>query len=444
MNDIRAMLTGGLTAAGLAELFYHQARNLTIKAFKGAIASVAQSDNRWVGARVVAEQRLGSAFTERLDADAIARTLARAETNRRFADADPGNVLNDDDETGDYDGRQSSLESVGMDRKKAMTLDAEKAALEADPRIVNVQHCYYWEDESSVAIATGRGLWKSQRNASSGCFVAVMARQGEETQTGSEFAVATGPVELDIRGAVHTAVKGALDKLGAVEIPSGEYTVVFDRRAASQLLGAFVASPASPFYGENIQKGRSMLAGKLGAKIGSDLFTIADDPSMGVSPTFFDGEGVAARKLTLVDHGTFANVVHNLYSAAREPGAQTTGHASRSRGGVGTGMHHPYLQNGSGTLDELLVQMNQGILITEVTGLHAGLNPITGDFSLSAQGFRIAGGVRAEPVRNMVVAGTFLDLGHRLCAKAEDRRVDSTGGLDSPSVMIDRLSVSGT
>ena len=215
------------------------------------------------------------------------------------------------------------------------------------------------------------------------CFVMVMASDGEETQTGAEFAVASDPERLNTEGVARIAAQRALEKLGSQEIDSGEYPVVLDNLTASEQLGAFVASPGSPFYGETIQKGRSMLAGRLGKEIGSQLFTVVDDPVRGLDPVFFDGDGAATQRLVLVDRGTFAAVVHTVYSAAREDGARTTAHASRSRSGVGTGLHHSYLESGEGTLELLLGRMGSGILVTEVEGLHAGLNSVTGDFSLS-------------------------------------------------------------
>jgi len=369
--------------------------------------------------------------------------VARAAENARFAGADPGNVLYPRSESGDFDARAGSPAARTVDDKKAMAIAAERIAKAADPRIVNVPYCYYSESDAAYAIATTNGLRKTRTVSSCGCFVSVMARDGEETQTGSEFALAVGPDALDMEAAARTAAARALEKLGAQEVGSGAYRVAFDSISASELLGAFIASPVSPFFGENIQKGRSMLAGRLGETIGSGLFTVVDDPERGLNPTPFDGDGVATRRLALVDGGVFTTVVHNVYSAAREEGAATTGHASRGRNGVGTGLHHPYLTGGEGGLDELLATMESGILVTEVAGLHAGLNPVTGDFSLSAKGFLISGGRRAHPVRNLVVAGNFFELASRLVAKADDARVDTRGGFDAPSVLIEELAVSG-
>jgi PmbA protein len=443
MSGITEKLAAGLESVERGDLFFSQRRTLQMKAFRGEIASFTESDDQWVSARAVDDSRMGTAFTEKFDSDSLREAAARARENARFAGQDPGNDLYRDGETGEYDGRKGRLDTKSIDEKKTMTLAAERAAKAHDERIVNVPYCYYSESDGAHAIVNTHGVRKSQLTSMCMCFISVMARDGDETQTGSEFALAAGPDALDMEEAARTAARRAVAKLGAREIDSGEYPVVFDALSASELLGAFIASPVSPFFGENIQKGRSMLAGKLGTQIGSELFTVVDDPARGLSPEFFDGDGVSTRRLSLVDRGTFASVVHNVYSAAREDGAETTGHASRGRSGVGTGLHHPYLENGEGSLDELLAAMGSGILVTEVTGLHAGLNPVTGDFSLSAQGFLVEGGKRSHPVRNVVVAGNFFELASRLARKAGDLREDTRAGFDAPSVFVEKLSVSG-
>jgi PmbA protein len=443
MNEIRTLLSNALSGRDSAELYYSAIRRLKIKAFKGEIADLTSSDDKYVGARVIDAGRLGTGFTERITPDSLGELVDRAGTNAGFSGADEGNVLYDAADTGDFDGRAGDLNCLGIDEKKARVLAAEQAALDSDPRIVNVPYCNYQETEGSGAVANSFGLGKSQAKAYCTFFVGVMAKDGDETQTGFEYAAAASPDGIDFDDVARRAARAALDKLGAREIDSGQFAVVFDGDAASELLSAFVASYASPFYGENIQKGRSMLAGKLGEKIGSELLTIVDDPRGGIVPTFFDGDGVETRRHVLVDKGIFTAIAHNLYSAAREPGAETTGHGSREKGGVGTTLHRPLLEPGSGSLDDLMRSMGEGLLITEVEGLHAGLNPVTGDFSLSAKGFMVEGGRRAYPVRNIVAAGNFFELARNLSAVADDARKISLEPLTSPSILISKLSISG-
>lgn len=452
MKAITQMLQEALHLVRCGDFMYAKSRSLEIKAFRGEIASLLESADTWVSSRVYAEGKLGTAYTEQVDIGMVRRAAEQAAKNATFADPDPGNRLYDGGHAltgetggagGDFDGRRGSLASRTTDEKKAMALAAERAARAVDPRIVNVPYCYYFEEDDARAIAATSGLAKTRLGASCGCFVAVMAKDGDETQTGSEYAVAAGPDELDMEAAARTAARRALEKLGAQEIDSGEYRVVFDNLCASQLLGAFVASPASPFYGENLQKGRSMLAGKLNEKIGSDLFTIIDDPTRGLSPVFFDGDGVGTAALTLVDGGVFRSVVHTVYSAAREDGEQTTGHAKRGMRGVRTGLHHPHLLAGSQSVEALIGALGTGLFVTEMAGLHAGLNPITGDFSLSAKGFLVESGRCTTPFTNAVVAGNFFDLASGVAMKANDIRTDTQGGFDAPSVLIEKLSVSG-
>jgi PmbA protein len=443
MEDIKARITAGLGSNENSELFYRSSRRMKIKAFKGQIADLTSSEDKYVSARVIDAGRMGTGFTERITDGDIANLISQARTNAQFVGEDPGNQLYRKPETGDWDGRKGDLSSLDIDEKKQRILAAEQAALDYDPRIVNVPYCDYEEREASSAVANSFGLEKSQAEGFCYFFVGVMAKDGDETQTGFEYAAGASPSDIDFDQVAREAAQAALDKLGAREIDSGEFAVVFDADAASELLSAFIASPASPFYGENIQKGRSMLAGKLGTRIGSELFSINDDPQSGLVPRYFDGDGVETRPAKLVDKGVFKTVVHNLYSAAREEGAETTGHGSRSKAGVGTALHAPVLEPGSGSLDDLLAKMGQGILVTEVEGLHAGLNPVTGDFSLSAKGFMIEDGKRAYPVRNMVAAGNFFQLAENLSAVAGDARKISLEPLNAPSIFLSRISISG-
>ena len=443
MERVTDMLTKALESESAAELYYSSRTRLKMKAFRNQIADLTSATDKSVAARAIREQKVGTSSTERITEQTIERLIQNAKANTEYVGADPGNVLNAKPETGAFDARQGDANSLSMDEKKAAVLAAEQAALSYDERIVNVPYCNYEEVDSSQAIANSFGVTKSQASGYCYFYVSVMAKVGDETQTAMEYDAAPDASGIGFEAVARKAAETALAKLGASEVDSGSYPVVFDADSASKLLSAFVASPGSPFYGENIQKGRSMLAGKEGERIGSDLLTIVDDPQSGIVPRFFDGEGVETRRTVLVENGIFRTIIHNLYSAAREDGAESTGHGSRGRGGVSTSLHRPMLQAGSGTLEDLLQEMSSGLLLTEVDGLHAGLNPVTGDFSLSAKGFMVENGKKSYAVRNLVVAGNFFDLAKNLTAVADDARAISLQSLTAPSILVSELSVSG-
>lgn len=427
------------------ELYYATSKQLGIRAFQGEIASVSSSETAGASSRVVVEGSVGSAYTERVNREEMRKAAGKARTNAAYPESDPGNVLYDVASDEEYDARKQDFDAVPMERKREAALSLEREALAADERIVNVPHAMYGEAYGAAALGNSFGVL--QRYAYGYCYayLYVMASDGEHTEVGGHAEVRTVFDELPFSEIVSKAAEKALARLDSSEPDSGTYPVVFYEEAASSLLGAFIASGASPFYGENIQKGRSKLAGKIGTRIGADGLTVVDDPMSGLAPRPFDAEGVPTRRLDLVREGVFASEIHNLYSATRG-GTTSTGHGSRGgyRGGISTSLHNPYLPNGAMSLDELIADTGKGVFVTEVEGLHAGLNPISGDFSLSAKGFMIEGGARSRPLTNMVVAGNFFEVLSRLSGVANDRRELTHEALSSPSIRVDELAVSSS
>lgn len=441
----RGMISAALSGKKDTEVYFGTGRQLSIKAFRGEVASLTQSETAGASSRVIREKRTGSAFTERVTEDEIGHIIQMAERNSAYPEADEGNVLYTTPSEKRYDARKADFTQVPMERKRETALTIERAALESDPRIINVPYAFYGEAAGSSILGNSFGILQEYLFGYCYAYAYVMAKDGDETQVGSHVEVGTTFDKIDPEAIGREAVRKALARLGAVEPATGTYKVVFHEEAATDLIGAFVAGGGSPFFGENLQKGRSKLKGKLGESIGSTLFTLVDDPMSGLSPRPFDGEGVPTTTLTFVAEGVFNAEIHNLYSATRG-GVKSTGHGSRggSGGSISTSLHNPYLPNGDASFEELLTQAGDGILITDVEGLHAGLDPISGDFSLSAKGFEISGGSQGGPLKNMVVAGNFYELAKALAGKADDRRTLTHEPFSSPSILIDGLAVSGS
>ncbi len=202
------------------------------------------------------------------------------------------------------------------------------------------------------------------------------------------------------------------------------------------------------FSAENVQKDLSLLKGKLNEKIGSDKFTVIDDPFMegGLSSKSFDGEGVACKFKKVIDKGVLKTYLHNLKTAKKD-GVETTGNASKSsyKSPIDISPSNFYIDKGDKSFDEIISSIEKGILITELQGLHSGLNTISGDFSLAALGFEIESGKIKRPVEQITVAGNYFDM----IKDIEDVGTDLKFGLPgdayigSPSLKIKKLSVSG-
>ncbi|HRY73681.1 MAG TPA: metallopeptidase TldD-related protein, partial [Spirochaetia bacterium] len=269
----------------------------------------------------------------------------------------------------------------------------------------------------------------------------VMADSGRGVETGVHLQAARSFEGLDPAAIAREAVARAVGKLGAAEPQSGTMRAVLENGAATSLLGAFMGSASA----EAIQKGRSRLAGKRGERVGGALFTVVDDPAgPGLRGAAFDDEGLPAARLEVFREGVFLEPLYTVYSARRE-GAKPNGRGFRGSAlaSVSASLVNATIPAGSFSLEALAAEAGKGILVTEVEGLHAGLNPVSGDFSCSARGFALEGGRIGAPLRNFTISGNFYELVAGLEAVGSDLREDVLDRFRSPSLLVASLSVSG-
>ena len=244
---------------------------------------------------------------------------------------------------------------------------------------------------------------------------------------------------------VEEAVSEALSKIGAGTVTSGKYNVVISGNQMRSLLSVF----SSAFSAKAVIDGMSRLKGLEGEKIAADIVTITDDPqregnSVG---TNFDAEGVATHRKAVVDAGVLKTFLHNRETALAM-GKETTANASKAGYSSPIGVR-PYsfaIEPGDKSQDELFALAGDGIYITEINGLHAGANPVSGDFSLQSAGFMIRGGKKCEAVKSFTMAGNFFELLKAISALGDKlERGVTTGftGFCAPDVLVPDMSIAG-
>ena len=200
----------------------------------------------------------------------------------------------------------------------------------------------------------------------------------------------------------------AVRLLGATKGPSGRSTVVFDRRMATALLSVV----SSALSGEAVAKGRSFFAGRIGEQVGHPGLTLVDDPTdpRAYGAAAYDAEGLACRRNALIEAGVLQGFLYDTVSASRA-GVASTGSAVRGgyAGTPGPGCRALTLAPGPEGYDEdgVLAAVGDGLFVQSMTGMHSGVNPISGDFSVGAEGLLIRDGRLAEPVREITVASTL-------------------------------------
>ena len=244
---------------------------------------------------------------------------------------------------------------------------------------------------------------------------------------------------------VKEAVEDAKSRLGADTAPTGSYPVVFAGKTMASLIGAF----SSVFSAERAQKGMSMLAGREGEEIACPLVTLWDDPFYpeSIMPMPFDAEGTPTHKKAVIEAGKLNTLLYNLKSA-EAAGKKSTGNASKAgyASAVGTSPFTMVLEAGPCTEEELIEKAGNGVYVDSMQGMHAGLNPISGDFSLQSEGFLIEEGKKTAAVRNFTVAGNFFKLLKQVEALANEVKTPGITGMTgfaAPAVLVTGLSIAG-
>jgi PmbA protein len=403
-------VAGWADAGEEVEVYVARGTETEVRAYDGEVESLTSATSAGIGIRVVVDHRLGFAWAGSLDESVLGETLAEARDNARFATADEHVQLAvpDGREAVPVDLWDEGLAAIPTARKVELALALEALARGADPRIRQVDAADYGDVASESALVSTTGIRSSSRKTSGYLSVGVIAGEGESSQTGGGYSVGRGFDGLDPARACDDAVTRAVRLLGATKGPSGRSTIVFDRRMATTLL-SIVSSALS---GEAVAKGRSFFAGRIGEQVGHPGLTLVDDPTdhRAYGAAAYDAEGLACRRNVLIDSGVLQGFLYDTVSGSRA-GVASTGSAVRGgfAGTPGPGCRALTLAPGPEGYDEdgVLSAVGEGLFVQSMTGVHSGVNPISGDFSVGAEGLMIRDGKLAEPVREITVASTL-------------------------------------
>jgi PmbA protein len=389
------------------EAYVGRGGETSVRVYEGEVEHFVSAQSAGVGVRVIKDGRTGTAYAGTLDEAAIAEVLAEARDNVQFGNPDEfaGLATPDGVEPVPQKFWDDALANYPTDHKVALTKDLEQRTLAADSR-VRTESANYDDGWDETAFAATTGIRTSGR--SNGCYVSVvtLADDGDETQTGFGFSVGDSPNDFNLDKAAREAADRATRLLGATKPATKRTTIVLDPYVTSQ----FVSILSSAFNGENVSKGRSIFAERLGEQVAVPSFTLVDDPTnkLAYTATDIDGEGLAARRNVLIEDGMLKMFVHSSYSARRMKTA-STGNATRGgfAGSPGVGCLAMQVTPGSKSQAELIASIDDGVLIQEVSGLHSGVNPISGDFSTGASGMTISKGTIGAPIREFTIGSTL-------------------------------------
>lgn len=378
-----------------------RSRETDIRVYNGNLEHFVSAQSQGISVRVIKDGRTGSSHAGTLDETAWREVLAEARENATLGSVDEWAGLAEPDGVAIVEQElwDDALDQFDTAKKIEIAKELERVAVGADPR-VRIDDSNYSDGATEEAFATTMGIRSSGRSNSCYASVSVMANDDGETQTGWAYALGKNPAEFDLNKAGVEAAKKATGLLGAVKPSSKRTTVVLDPMVTAQFLGII----GSTLNGESVVKGRSLFGNRLGEAVASPLITLVDDPtdSRAYTASEMDSEGLAARRNVLIKDGVLQMFVHSSYSA-RRAGTKSTGNAV----GGGVGCLALQLNPGTKTQAELIADIEEGVLIQSVQGLHSGVNTISGDFSTGASGVMIRNGKTAEPIREFTIASTL-------------------------------------
>lgn len=412
--DLAQAVVAQARAGEGVEAYVARGTDTEVRAYDARIEQLVTASSAGIGIRVVVPapdgsgNQVGFAWAGSLDHDVIGRVLADARDNAAYATPDAHVALAEPDGVvpAEIDLWDPAFGELSTDAKVQMALDLEQAVRHADPRIRQVDSADYADGTLETAVVSTTGIRAATRRTSAFLSVSAIAGQGVESQTGSGFSVARAGVTLDPDEAARSAVDRAIRLLGAGKARSQRCTVVFDPRVVSTLLGVVSAA----LSGEAVVKGRSFFAGRVGEQVAAGRVTLVDDPTdaRAYRAAVSDAEGLACRRNALIDGGVLSGFVYDSVSA-RRAGTVSTGSAVRG-GFAGTpaaGCRALLLSPGDLDQEAILHAVGEGLYVQSVTGVHSGVNAVSGDFSVGAEGLLVRTGVLAEPVRELTVAATL-------------------------------------
>ncbi|HEX7127394.1 MAG TPA: TldD/PmbA family protein [Thermodesulfobacteriota bacterium] len=442
--DIVAAVARRLAGRGAAafEIYFESARSIEVEVKGGEVERTQAANEAGVALRVLVDGRAGFASTTRLDATGLERAVDRALAGAKVATPDPTMRFAPPAAPEPIDAEDPALAS----RTQAERIDAarrlEAAAFAADRRVARVRGATYREEWREVYLATSEGFAGGHRSSRVSASLEAAAEEGALAEAAWEYAVAPRLDGLDVEAVGREAGRRAAALLGAVVPPTGRGPAILDRAVACDLLEVLAES----FTADAVQKGRSLLAARRvapGAPLLSPLLTLVDDgrDTRAGRGAPFDDEGVPTGRTVLVEGGRFAGLLYDARTAARE-GRRSTGNGVRDglAGPPSVGVTTIRIEPGHLSPEALAARMGEGLLVTEVLGMHTA-DPVTGDFSVGASGFLVAGGERGRPVRGLALAGNLVDLLGRVTAVGNDVRVGASTA--APSLLVDELAVSG-
>ena len=390
-----------------------------------------QSNESGMNIQLFVDSRYASYSTNRLDKKELEKYIDSGIETTRFLAKDEFRILPQPERYYKGDGKglntfDNSADNVSVDAKMALIKDTTAEIFNTDPRLISVTSGYNDGKSGSYMVASNGFEGESQSTSFSLSAGASIKGEGDARPSGSWNESSIFWNELPKNGIGKTAFERAVRKLGQEKIASGIFPMIMDNTMSSRLLSPLM----SALNGNSIQQKTSFLIDKIGEQITSEIFTLIDDPHIPQArgARWFDSEGVATVKRTVIEKGVLRTYYIDTYSGAKM-NVQPTVQSSSIL----------ICEHGNRNFEQMLASLKRGIWVTGFNGGNS--NSTTGDFSFGIEGFLIENGESVKPINEMNITGNLLTVWKNLVEVGNDPRLTSSTRI--PSVLFDAVSFSG-
>ena len=422
-----------------AELYLAENRSLSISLFHGEVDNYSDNNGYTILARGMIKGKFGTASCDVWNKEKANYLVNEIVNNAKVIEnEDPMFIFPGSEKYHKVNTYNPSLEKVSIEEKMAKLKELELKLRAFDKRIVEVGFVEFEEASSKITLLNSKGLKLSQRSNYLVYVGQAIAREGEQTKSNYDFFFNNDFSKFDVDKFAAKLGKDTVDQLGGEPCNSAIYKAVL----APGVVQSFLSAILDHVDAEEVQKQSSLFIGKLGQKVLSRKVTIEDRPlEKNAFARWFDDEGVATYNKPIFKNGVLQTYLYNLTTAAKD-GVQSTGNGYRAGGKMGTSSSYAVLKPGKKSKEQLYEEVGDGVLITDVSGLHAGLNAQSGNFSLQSTGYLIKNGKRDRALDIITVSGNLLELFNQVLEVGSDLDV-SPRGVAAPSILIKAITVSG-
>ncbi len=443
-DQVKNALIAEANRTGLSEyeIYFMEAGSTGAETLKDEISSFSSGVRGGVSFRCIVDGRLGAAATELMEEDEMRALVARAVQNAAVIESDDPVIFYQ----GDAEYATPPLpeeENTDAATLKSVALDLQRKTYAASAFVTDGTQSGTFATTVRRELVNSYGLSLSDHYSACGSYVQAVVEKDGEAQ--DAFDCCLGLHSEEVEKLPQNALDEALAKIGAMEIDSGKYDLILQGKQMRELLSTF----SSVFSAKSAQLGLSLLKGKEGSAVASKVVTLIDDPMRAGFPaqSSFDGEGVATKKKSIIENGVLTTLLYDL-STAEKAGKASTGNGQRKSyaSPVSIAPYSFYLAGGKASEDELKNMLDNGIYLTELKGLHAGANDVTGDFSIESAGFLVENGKMTKAIKSFTVAGNFFELLQKIEALSDTVHFDASTGVTSygsPDVLVRNMSIAG-